>query len=90
MKWTQDNIMKSTLASTMRSIQVRKIHFLPPFESSNHFFLGQYHEVNPGQYHEVNPGQYHEVNPGQYKLNEEDIKVSVDENRWVESSETIL
>ena len=47
-------------------------------------FPGQYHEVNPGQYHEVNPGQYHEVNPGQYKLNEEDIKVSVDENRWVE------
>merc|ERR1712012_1305192 len=38
-------------------------------------------EVIGGQYHEVNPGQYHEVNPGQYKLNEEDIKVSVDENR---------
>ena len=44
---------------------------------------GQYHEVNPGQYHEVNPGQYHEVNPGQYRLDDKDIRVSVDNNRLV-------
>jgi len=42
---------------------------------------GQYHEINPGQYHEVNPGQYHEVNPGQYRLDDKDIRVSVDNNR---------
>ena len=44
---------------------------------------GQYHEINPGQYHEVNPGQYHEVNPGQYRLDDKDIRVSVDNNRLV-------
>ena len=44
---------------------------------------GQYHEVNPGQYHEVNPGQYHEVNPGQYRVDDKDIKVSVDDSRLV-------
>ena len=45
---------------------------------------GQYHEANPGQYHEVNPGQYHEVNPGQYHLEDKDIQVSVDDNRFVQ------
>ena len=45
---------------------------------------GQYHEPNPGQYHEANPGQYHEVNPGQYHLEDEDIQVSVDDNRFVQ------
>ena len=45
---------------------------------------GQYHEANPGQYHEVNPGQYHEVNPGQYRLEDKDIQVSVDDNRFVQ------
>ena len=44
---------------------------------------GQYHEVNPGQDYEVNPGQYHEVNPGQYRLEDKDIQVSVDDNRFV-------
>lgn len=45
---------------------------------------GQYHEANPGQYHEVNPGQYHEVNPGKYHLEDKDIQVSVDDNRFVQ------